>query len=111
MAPSELVFLPALQRHAAEQVGQSAACGGVGQPAISGALMMRPPRLASASATSAVSARSVVLVAPSDGDADDGHARFARLVHQTVGVPSAKQFAKQDEDITLAENVVARNFP
>jgi hypothetical protein len=72
-------------------------------------LMMRPPSFASASACSSgvQGAQAAVVVAAADGDADDGHAGRARFVDQAVHIATAEQFAEQDEDVALAEQLAS----
>jgi hypothetical protein len=82
------------------------------KPAISGTLTIRPPSFSSASAcSSGVSVQGAVVVAAADGDAEDRHAGGARLVDQAVHIAAAKQFAEQDEDVTLAEQGRLRDVP
>ena len=78
--------------------------GSRSNPASSGTFTMRPPRLASAWASSASRERPqrTAGVAPPDGRADDRHPRPAGLVDDPVRVAAAEELAEDDEDVAAA---------
>lgn len=110
VVPVELVVLPALQRHVCEQVGRRWAAGRsveieaghhrdvddlAAQPLFGGGEFLGVQR-----------SQRVVLVAPSDRDPHDFHARPAGFVKQASRVSATEQFAEEDENISFAKDAV-----
>ena len=107
--PIELVVLPTLERHVGQQIGR----GGLARRGIQ-IESCHQRHVDDASAQIGLGhgqllpgqrAQGVVLVAAANGDADDGHARLARLVDQAVGVTAAEQLTEQHKDIAFAKNI------
>ena len=113
MRPVQLVVLPALQRHIGQHIRRGRlTCRGIqvkarhqrhiddasAQVGFRGCQFLRSQRT-----------QPIVLIAASDGDADDRHARLARLVDQAIGIAATEQLAEQHKDIAFAKNVGLRN--
>jgi hypothetical protein len=110
VVPLELVMLPAFQRHAGQEVGRGGATRrrveieaghqrNVDDPSTQSGFRFRKLVFGKG-------AQCVVLVAPSDRDADDLHSGFPGLVEQAGRVAASEQFAEQNEDIAFAEHGV-----
>ena len=52
----------------------------------------------------------VIFITATQGDTHNGHPGIPGLIDQTIGITTAKQFAKEDEDISLLEYVLLRYF-
>src|SRR3990167_6180382 len=109
MLPIELVVLPALQGYVAKNICWCRLAGGRVQVE-----SCHQGNIDDASSEIGLGlgeflvgqrAQGVVLVAATDGDADNRHACPASLVDQPIGVASAKQLAKKHKNITLPENI------